>query len=320
MAETGNRGVALVSVLWGVVLLSLLATAFASSTRTGTNLARNLVANAEAEALADAGVSRAVLGLQRPFDEGGIRVDGTVYAWRFADGEIRFQAQDEGGKIDLNFASATLLRDLFVAVGVEPQESEALADAIIDFRDSDDRRRPHGAEDWDYRSADLPVGPKNAPFELVEEVQGVMGMTGPLYRQVAPLLTVYSQQAEPNIDVAPPEIRAILATWGGRGDDDDEGDDDGDAAGLGPDVERDRAFGDSLDPLEALQEGGTGARSGVDVYTVHVEGRSRTGAFFVREAVVAVPGTGDRPYDVLDWQRGRRFLFADGRVTDGTDG
>ena len=51
-----RRGLALVTVLWVLMLLSLMAASFMKTTRTEVNITRNLIENAEAEALADAGV------------------------------------------------------------------------------------------------------------------------------------------------------------------------------------------------------------------------------------------------------------------------
>ncbi len=64
------RGLALVTVLWVLMLLALIAASFTRTTPTEVNLTRNLIENAEAEALADAGVYRAVLGLLTPQTEG----------------------------------------------------------------------------------------------------------------------------------------------------------------------------------------------------------------------------------------------------------
>ncbi len=47
-----SRGLALVTVLWVLVLLSLVAASFTYTARTEINLARNQIDNAEAEALA----------------------------------------------------------------------------------------------------------------------------------------------------------------------------------------------------------------------------------------------------------------------------
>ncbi len=47
-----SRGLALVTVLWVLVLLSLVAASFTRTIRTEINLTRNLIDNAKAEALA----------------------------------------------------------------------------------------------------------------------------------------------------------------------------------------------------------------------------------------------------------------------------
>ncbi len=65
-----RRGLALVTVLWVLMLLALIAASFTRTTRTEVNLTRNLIENAEAEALANAGVYRAVLALLAPQTEG----------------------------------------------------------------------------------------------------------------------------------------------------------------------------------------------------------------------------------------------------------
>ncbi len=57
------RGLALVTVLWVLMLLALIAASFTATTRTEINLTRNAVENAQAEALAEAGLARALLGL-----------------------------------------------------------------------------------------------------------------------------------------------------------------------------------------------------------------------------------------------------------------
>ncbi len=56
----GRRGLALVTVLWVLMLLALIAASFTKTTRLEINLTRNLIENAKAEALADAGVYRAI--------------------------------------------------------------------------------------------------------------------------------------------------------------------------------------------------------------------------------------------------------------------
>ena len=72
-APRSARGLALVTVLWVLVLLALIAASFTYTTRTEVNLARNQIEGAQAEALAEAGLARALLGLlagQRNIDLG----------------------------------------------------------------------------------------------------------------------------------------------------------------------------------------------------------------------------------------------------------
>ncbi len=228
-----ERGFALLMVLWTLMLLAFLATVYGSNARTEVLLARNLVTNARAEALADGGIYRAAAGLARSPREGGFRGNGQVYVWR-PDGaaagaateppdEVRFTVRDEGGKVDLNQAPAPLLRELLIAVGVKPEKAIALADAIVDFRDEDQEKQPHGAEVRDYKQAGLPWGPKNKPFDVVDELTYVLGMTPEIYRRVAPLVTVWGLGDTPHPYTAPPEVqRAMLEVLNGgrRGTDD----------------------------------------------------------------------------------------------------
>ena len=309
MSTRRQLGIALIAVLWVLLLLAFLAASFSSSTRTEANLARNLVENAKAEALADAGVYRAITGLAIPIEEGGLRVDGTVYAWAFGDGEVRFAIRDEGGKIDLNGASVELLHGLFRSIGLDEQEAAALADAIADFRDADDDRRPQGAEDMDYQAADLPHRAKDAPFELIEELLQVKGMTGELYLRLRPSLTVYTGVDIPDRDTAPPDVLAALSAV-----DPEELEQD-----LAEEEEGDDALRENEQPalpstplstsLSTLEEGGSDARSEFGIYTVHSEGRTAGGAVYGRDTVVRVDEGGEPPYLFLAWGQGRRELF-----------
>ncbi len=307
MLATGHpdgrrRGVALVMVLWVLALLALIAASFATNTRTEVNLAHNLVESSKAEALAEAGVYQAIVGL---LAEGGAepwRVDGSVYAWRFASGEIRVAIQDEGGKIDLNTASPDILRRLFQAVGLDLEEGDALLDAIRDFRDADGRRHVNGAEDPDYAAADLDHDAKDATFEVVEELQQVYGMTREIYERLAPALTVYSKRPAPDANIAPALVLQALP---------------------GSEVERDQqepeVLPDELTGTPAvLKFGDSNVRSGVLVFTVHAEGRAQSGAVYALEAVVNLAADDGAPYDFLAWRRARRELFEDGR--QGEDG
>jgi general secretion pathway protein K len=194
---TGNRseeGIALIVVLWMLILLSIVAATLTLEIRSSTHVARNMAENAAARAAADAGIQRAILDLASsanvPTNE-KFRTDGTVYAWQFANCAVRISIQDEASKIDLNQAPEELVAALFGSVGIDSAKAQSLAAAIVDFRDKDNWPRPYGAEETEYQAAGLAWGPKNAPFQTVEELQQVLGMTAEIYQRVAPNLTTY---------------------------------------------------------------------------------------------------------------------------------
>ncbi len=328
MQSPNQSGIALVIVLWVLALLAVVAVSFTTATRSQANLVRNLVENAKAEALADAGVYRATLGLLEPLSrqkkpvgsererllqrrpelkkvllpeagdtlgpetDHGWRVDGTVYAWRFAGGEVLISIQDEGGKIDLNAAPDELLQGLFVSVGVEEDEASALMDAIADFRDEDDLRRLNGAEDRDYAAAGLPWGAKDAPFEAIEELQQVLGMTPVLYEAVAPALTVHTGQKGIDPKSAPREV--LLALPGSA------------AEGVDAYLAARAAAPEGAGPAFLGAEGFT-ARSRRRIYTIRAAARTESGAIFVREAVVRLTRGANQPFRFHAWKQGERL-------------
>jgi general secretion pathway protein K len=298
----GESGIALIAVLWVMVVLAALAASFSTSTRTQVNLARNMVAAAEAEAIADAGIARAAAGLVLTVRQGGLRADGTIYAWQFADGEARFFIGDEGGKIDVNVASRTLLHDLLEVVGAG-RDADLLADAIVAHRSGGasaagqpGQGETAGGED----EAEFANGAEGAaPFALVAELQRVPGMTGQIYRLAAPALTVYGDQPEPDARAAPPVVREALARRQNRRQ----------AEPLGPAESEEAEAVPPEGPLSILAEGTFARRSSLGVFTIHCEGRSRGGAIFVREAVIAGDYGGGNPFSIRAWNQGRRMLF-----------
>jgi general secretion pathway protein K len=263
MSHKGEEGVALIAVLWTLTLLSLLAGALIVETRSSTRIARNVTDNATARAAADAGIERAILDLE---NARRFVTDGTVYAWRFGNCTVHISVRDEASKIDLNKAPEALLAALFASVGTEPGQARSLADAIADFRDPDNLTRAQGAEEAEYRDAGLVWGPKNAPFQTVEELQQVFGMTAEIYARVAPDLSVYSVTS--TLPKAVNErITGILRH-----------------AGFEP---------------------GSFATLPRVVFSIRAEAESASGGTFIREAIVQ-PGvsTGQRGPWVLRWSQG----------------
>lgn len=215
-----QRGIALILVLWVVALLVIMAVGVTSDQRTETSLAANQASGAQFRALAEAAINYAVLNLttapqldapEDPLLESLAWVpDGAPRPWRFAGEELTVTIVNERSLIDLNQATKDMLTALLAALAIPPEEADPLADAVLDWRDTDDLRLLNGAEDPDYESDGLPYGAKDAPFDTVEELQQVKGFDRALFLQLAPALTVWAGTQRVVPEFAPPLVQAAV--------------------------------------------------------------------------------------------------------------
>lgn len=204
--QRNQQGVALVTVLWVVVLMTVIAASFSLSMRREINVTRNLNESVQAAYFAEAGVNYALLHLLNKNSPQRWQADGSVYEFEIDGTRIRAVAWDEAGKVDINAAPEELLNGLFRVVGVPEDQRPSLVDAVLDWRDADDLTRMHGAEVGDYEAAGLSYGPTDGPFTVTEDLQRVLGMTPEVYDRLAPFITVYSGRAGIDPAVAPKEV------------------------------------------------------------------------------------------------------------------
>lgn len=210
MARRKQNGIALVMVLWVSVLIAVLLASFSLSARVEALQGRNLLDGTRARYAAEAGLHRAAYELRSTSPELRWVADGRVYPMEFEGAEIEIELYDETGKIDLNVSDPVLLGALFESGGLSKPDADALAAAVVDWRDPDDLISPNGAEEGEYKAADRNYKPRNAPFETVSELQQVLGMSFELYRELEPSLTIYSGRAQPNPAFASPEVLALI--------------------------------------------------------------------------------------------------------------
>ncbi|MBN0987536.1 type II secretion system minor pseudopilin [Amphritea pacifica] len=207
-----QHGVALLSVLWVVTILSLLAGSLVASQRSSTDTTRQWLEQAQARYAAEAAIHLTLYNLLshqlQPSSENteaiadeppvysGFKLYNTVYS--------------EAGKADINQISDPLLRKIMQGVIDDPQLADTLTDRILDWRDGDELVRLNGAERRDYLSANRPFLPTNQPFKSVSELQRVTGMTTALFLRLQPLITIYSGQNGIDMAAARPEMLTAL--------------------------------------------------------------------------------------------------------------
>ncbi len=206
-----DRGFALVIVMWLCGLLALLALSFASSARVHVRIAENAVAAAQAETLADGGVRLGLIKLVAEAERAG-RGRPMALACALPGGaRLALSISDEAGRVNLNLANEALLAALLRGAGVTEDTAMRLADAIADYRDSDDLRRLNGAEAPEYEAAGLGTTPKNAPFAHLEELKAVLGINRQLFDAVKPHITLHSGLDGVDLREAPAGLEALLA-------------------------------------------------------------------------------------------------------------
>jgi general secretion pathway protein K len=186
----GERGAALLMVLWIFIFLFVVAFEFTSAVREEAAAAHRYRDETQGYYLAMAGFERGLYDLlhrqsgagQLPQDpskedpfEGGWR-DESLGAATF-----RVRLIDQGGKININRVNEETLRRIFTNLGVEVPLRDILVDSIMDWRDPDDLHRTNGAESDYYLALTPPYTAKNGPFDSVEEMLWVRGVTAELF-------------------------------------------------------------------------------------------------------------------------------------------
>ena len=278
---TGMRGAALLLVLWLVALLTALVGAYALTARIEALQGRVGSRGAMAQEIARAGMEYALVRVADRNPETHWQPNGRAYAWRFDGHDVQVRIVDETGKVDLNQADVPLLSRLMQALGEPPDASDALAAAIVDWRDADDLSQPvGGAEDGDYAAAGRPYGAKDAPFETIAELEQVLGMTPDLYARLEPFLTLYSGRGQPDATYAQGPVLVAM----------------------GMDATAWLAQREAAGAAGALQLVGTGSGTySIESRARLADGRETSLRTVVRAGASPVPGSA---YTLLRWEEG----------------
>jgi general secretion pathway protein K len=207
-----RRASALILALWALFFLAALAVAVGSQVSGVLSLAGALRSRVIARSLACAGVEfarsewrargiEAVTNAPALFasrDELAGGAFSVSYEVVGADGTSATNCgvRAESEKLNLNRARTTDLASLLVGKGgVAPGVAEAIAAAIVDWRDPDSAPLTGGAEDQYYSTLTDPYRCRNGPFGLVEELLLVKGVDAAVFARIRPYVTVYGEGA-----------------------------------------------------------------------------------------------------------------------------
>jgi general secretion pathway protein K len=277
--------------MWALSILIVLSLGFGAAISGHLKTTRNAIDNARAEALADAGIQLAVLDLSgwrmRTVREARFSRNGRPVRCSLGNGDwLAIAVEDEVGKVDLNAADERLIAAALRAAGVAEDAAEAHAQRILDYRDSDDARRPLGAEAPEYQDQGR-TGPKNRPFDTIEEVEQVLGSAPGMADALRPYATIYSGQVTLDSNFAPRQLTAFLPGRGGP-----QSDHAAEASQIGGLSQMMGARRDSVS--------GAGGRA----FRVLSQARTAQGALFVREALVEFVANRPGAYLLRRWRKG----------------
>ena len=268
----GDRGFALLLVLWTMALLSLLAAQVTGAGRAETRLAAALREGAQLEAAADAAANETIWHM----------LDGSGDYWppgamsRVIEepaGAVTVTVSDERGKLDVNQSPPALLQALFSVLGADRTTAQTVSNAIADWRS----QQPSGDENdgplsASYRADGRIWGPAGQEFQRLDELKMVLGMTPDLYAASVPYLTLALEQG-PWVQYASAPVLAAI-------------------------VRAKRDSGLTVDTADAR---------GPIVLRLEARVNGTNGAAFTRRALFRLDGTLSGPawkYRILTWEDG----------------
>lgn len=135
--HNGQRGSALLAVLWLSAALAAIGFSLATTVRGETERAATTMEGMRSYYLAEGGIYRAALELlwsvQQP-DKRKIPRFSTSIEYKFATGDVHVELLPEAGKLDINNVAPEVLYRVNLAIGMDPERARQVAAGIDDWR------------------------------------------------------------------------------------------------------------------------------------------------------------------------------------------
>ena len=220
------RGVALLTVLLGIALMTLIVVDFATSAGLGFKSAANQANELRAYYLAKSAINVgvALLGQDERIDARSQNpIDTLTDVWampypalQVEGGTVSLTIVDEARKLSINAMvdetngtpqpkAIQKMERLFGILGV----SAEIVPAIVDWIDRDSVESPGGAEGDYYLGLKPPYQPRNGPMPTLNDLRMIRGVNEQVYNRLAPFLTVMPEP-QVNANTASPQVLASV--------------------------------------------------------------------------------------------------------------
>ena len=212
-----ERGVALVTALVVVALVTTLAASISFGQQLWLRQAQNQRDRAQALAVEQGAVAWAAIILKR---DGGTDHLGEDWAQPLPPlpaegGVVQGTIRDAQGRFNLNSlwrgngpspADIAVFERLLSAFGLDT----GLTQALIDWRDPDSLARPGGADDIEYLAGKPSYRAANRPLESVEELRLIRGFDAEAVAKLRPYVAALPQETDINVNTAPAMVLSAL--------------------------------------------------------------------------------------------------------------
>lgn len=206
-----QQGVALISVLFVVVIMTILISQLFSQSRHDIKRSQWLVEHAQAHQYALGGeqLARQILHEQiEAMSNQGLSqspIPGPPRRYQPEQGTIRLQLIDLQGRLNLNNIASSTFQPLLNRA-LPPQLNQALADWV----DADALPRPGGAEDSHYMSADIGYRTGNRLLADPSELYSLSAADTSNLQSLLPWFTALDTPTPLNINSAPAALLALI--------------------------------------------------------------------------------------------------------------
>lgn len=190
--KSRERGIALISVLWVLLLLSGLAGAAAFMARTEAILTHKLGEFAQAESTTDAAVVNAIAMLSNEKTSRHPSINGQAQTWDFQGIPVVLAISNEAGRIDINTAEDDLILGFLNSQGITEDRATTMLSVLRKFQGVANGPAPAGT------------------LRTVEELKKIPSWPAPEIDCWKESLTVYSGLPSVNVTAMTEQVDAAL--------------------------------------------------------------------------------------------------------------
>lgn len=187
----GERGIALLLVIWTLALLSAIAVAVTADGRSSRRIAQNVEQAARDRALAEGGLHWGIAQLLDGQAQQRLPLDGRMQTVELGGGRVQVAVEAETGKFDLNTIPAAVLENLLLQAGAAAADARRITTAVEAYR------RAQRTE---------PGQPRRPAFLETLDLRRITSLDEMLYREILPFITVYSGTQRLDPAVAPKQV------------------------------------------------------------------------------------------------------------------